>query len=275
MNRLKTEIDILCQHYHETKAYVSSDRFCTHYADEKIYHSMQVIGAGNYLIKHEKTFTNYTFDLLQAARRAYLFHDIGRFAEIRHIFDCRQNNRPETHFDHGVEGCRLLRTMPAYNSLLITLPIKHHGHLIKEFYQDNEYKTVSDELTRLRLEEIIFLVRDADKIANYYLLHRNRQEFENLFFAYNTSGGLTPEYLELFYLNQPLDCRLAQTSADRILNILAWIFDLNYRPSFEFLLKSGSFETMLSRLSAVNKNAKSQEKIAKTLRSFINKKLSV
>lgn len=273
MQKLTTETDFLRKRFQQTFELVKNDPFCRNYAEEKIHHSLQVIGAGNYLIKHEKTFQNRNKNFLITARRAYLFHDIGRFAEIEQIFRDRRNNIPETIFDHGEEGSRILSAYSGYNDIRITLPIKHHGHLIADFYNDSAYNRISDEILKEEIRTIIFLVRDADKIANYYLLKHDTKHFAELFYNPDSAPEpLSPDYLTDFLLCKNLDCRRIVSASDHVLNLLSWIFDLNFKPAFDFLQETGSIECMLSRLAAINPDKEAQAAISQTLKNFINSK---
>ncbi len=67
-------------------------------------------------------------------------------------------------------GCEKLRRIPEYDNILITLPVKHHGHLIEDFYTDSEYRNIEDRTIKEQVEKIIFTIRDADKIANFNLM---------------------------------------------------------------------------------------------------------
>lgn len=273
MQKLTLETNLLHSRFRQTFELVKNDSFCRSYAEEKIHHSLQVIGAGNYLIKHEKTFKNRSESFLLSARRAYLFHDIGRFAEIEQIFHDRSNNLPETMFDHGEEGSRFLAEHPEYNDIRITLPIKHHGHLIADFYNDSEYNQISDETLKEEIRTIIFLVRDADKIANYYLLKHDTKHFAELFYNPDSAPEpLSADYLADFLQCKNLDCRRIVSASDHVLNLLAWIFDLNFKPAFDFLQKTGSIDCMLSRLDAINPDKEAQAAISQTLKKFINSK---
>ena len=81
------EEQILRQEYRRCLEYVKDSHFHTLYANEKIEHSFQVIGAGNYIMKHEKYYQGRDETFLRLAKLAYLFHDIGRFREICELFD--------------------------------------------------------------------------------------------------------------------------------------------------------------------------------------------
>lgn len=278
MFNLSPEITILRSHYQKTYNQVKDVDFYRIYADEKIRHSLQVIGAGNFIIKHEKTFQNRDSDFIRCAVMAYLFHDIGRFQEIRDLYNehLRTGECPckSPHIDHGLNGWNILKQIPPYADPRIIIPVKHHGHMIDDFYADQEYNSLSDSNLRRDIKQIIFLVRDADKIANLHLLKYDRQMFRDLFYsdakAYEKPCALTPQPLEVFLACRPVNRNLVVTKADRILNIIAWVFDLNYQPAFDFLLRFGCIDFLLDQLARVNNESNLQEKIANTLKNYIS-----
>ena len=131
------------------------------FAEEKYIHSFQVLGAGNYILKHENFFINSSPEFIDIAKTVLILHDIARFEEIvlrsKNIYN----------YDHGVEGSKMLEKMPLFNNIFITLPIKHHGHMIEAFYNDDAFNNIDDPKQKEDIKNLIFLVRDADKIANF------------------------------------------------------------------------------------------------------------
>ena len=87
-------------------------------ADEKYTHSLQVLGAGNYLLKHEKFFTGKSPKFTELVKTALVLHDIARFEEIIVKYKTLQD------YDHGVEGAKLLQNIPLYNDILIFFRIE-------------------------------------------------------------------------------------------------------------------------------------------------------
>ena len=65
--------------------------------DEKIKHSYQVLGAGNYILKNESVFSKCNVDEIDFLKAIVLLHDIGRFQE-----------GVTSGIDHGVYGADML-----------------------------------------------------------------------------------------------------------------------------------------------------------------------
>ena len=221
---------------------VSSDSFLVGYAQEKKVHSFQVVGAGNYIMKHESIFQSEDEDFLRCAKLAYLFHDIGRFEEIELRF-----NKPTERYDHSILSYEILKNYPQYSRPEILLPVKHHGHMIEALYDDEDYQVLAGSPLQDKVKKIAFLVRDADKIANFYLLHRalekNDKSILRLFF-YDLPPMLpTEKALSQYLSSQMVDINRTNV-ADTFLNYYSWIYDLNYKSSFDFCLRNGTFNSM-------------------------------
>ena len=164
-NLLKTEYEA------NKTAKILSNSFYTAYVEEKWRHSWQVAGAGNLILKNEPYFQGREAAFLEIAKTAVLLHDVFRFREAR--LKAEENKE----VDHGVCGAAFLKTLPDFNNILITLPIKHHGHMIEVLYEDEEYQALPEGQLKDDVRHIAFLVRDADKIANWQIL---TNEFEQM-----------------------------------------------------------------------------------------------
>ena len=275
----KKEIETLYQYYNNTLSYVEDDEFCRIFAKEKLVHSLQVIGAGNHIIKHEPAFKNCSASLLKCAKTAYALHDIGRFNEIEKIYDIRAKKNEHQNLDHGILGYQIISTLPEYNDVRVSLSIKHHGNLIERFYEDEEYLNIKNNTTKEEVEKIIFLVRDADKIANFYLLITQYSEHKSAWelsddknYLYGKINDACVEYIR----NKkciPLDIR--KSYPDKLLNVLSWIFDINYQTSFLFIKKHNIVDKISNILKQYNNQNDLIDSITQDLREYIDEKVSM
>lgn len=103
--------------------------------------------------------------------KALLFHDVGRFMEVYEMY---RNNAFADHgswfskrCDHGLLSYEMMKNEPGYNDVRILAALKHHGHMMEEFYADPEFQDVADPETGRQLLAILFWVRDADKLAHF------------------------------------------------------------------------------------------------------------
>lgn len=228
-------------------------------ADEKYTHSLQVLGAGNYLLKHEKFFTGKSPKFIELVKTALVLHDIARFEEIIVKYKTLQD------YDHGVEGAKLLQNIPLYNDILITLPIKHHGHMIEDFYDDESFKSINNDELKENLKNIIFLIRDADKIANFQLLCSNRfQEWHQLFYPQADNPTRTNKIIKEMFMQGKISPRGNDCSqTDKLINLLSWFYDINYQSSFDFCHKLQIDKKLINLFIKVSNNSLDNDIIQK------------
>lgn len=264
-NLLRQEFDKCCD-------IVNNDRYCLNYAQEKWTHSMQVMGAGNLIVKNEEWFRQQPEKVRELAKTAILLHDIGRFEEIIRIF------HREEHPDHGILGYEKLRLHPLFNIVDIYLPIKHHGHMIEVFYNDPEYLDVKDQSLRERLQHIIFAIRDADKIANFNLIMNDRHILDSVFVVADRVAShareITPDVLEDFLSCRPILNSKRQTCADYMLSYIGWMFDINYRSSYEFCRRLKLLERMFAVMPDYHDDRELDARLRRLLETFLQNKFS-
>jgi len=242
------------------------------FAREKWLHSWQVMGAGNLIVKNEPWFKKQSLEVAALAKTAILLHDVGRFEEIVALF---QNQKG---LDHSRLGYEKLRCLPPFDKAEIYLPIKHHGHLMEEFYNDEEYLSLADGAMKERLQQFIFTIRDADKIANFYLIARDRHIFEKLFvnpeFATSPERTITQPVLKYFEKCCLIPNYKRQTCADLMLSYIAWMFDLNYWTSYKFCQKFGLIEKMFAYMTEYHDDRATDQRLRLLLENYLQQKFS-
>lgn len=231
---LKEAYDLLQQQYERCMQNVGDTPFLVGYANEKYRHSMQVMGAGNYLIKRVDWLKNKPAEFIELVKTSIFLHDIFRFREIElYKKGCRD-------FDHGFEGGEFLRTVPLFNDIRIWLSIRHHGHLIGELYADADYQNITDKNLQDEVRQICFLIRDADKIANLHMVANEPKVWE-LFFGekitkYNPKidGKISEAVWQTAFDGTTVPRGAWATIADRVVSFLSWYMDINYQVAIEF-----------------------------------------
>lgn len=254
--------------YEQCLQVVSGDEFYTLYTREKWRHSMQVAGAGNYLLKRISFLQDKTEEYKNLIKSAVLLHDICRFAEIEHMFHGNQN------YDHGVEAYDFLRHTPLFDDIRIRLPIKHHGHLIDDLYADEEYKNLPSAL-REEVQKICFIIRDADKIANLNLF-THEEEYRSLFFGYKDYRN--PKYGTISpFIKQNAFClntlpRLGNASAaERLAGLISWFLDINYRYALDFCAKTNSTDIMFALFKEICSDKDFAEKYTTFVQDYMHR----
>ena len=267
---LEKEKDLLQEEYLKCLEIAKHDKYMTSLTKEKITHSYQVLEVGNFLLKEENVFKNWSSQRIKEARTALLLHDIGRFAEITSKIQF-----PEQSTDHGILGYNILANIPEYYNPRIIIPIKHHGHMIEDLYNDPEFYTIEDPQLKYEIEKITFLVRDADKIANFKLLSESGQDIWKLFRLQKGLKEQTPisEIVYQTFLKQEV-IRIAdaKTNSDFILLLICWIFDLNYHSSFAYMQNNQCFEFLVEELRNSNSDSSTQHRIKQIIQDYLHQK---
>ena len=243
------------------------------FANEKILHSKQVAGAGNGILKNEPYFQNKSAEFIDIAKTSILLHDIYRFREIVNMY----NNGK--HIDHSVEGYKFLSAIETFNSPLITIPIKHHGHMIEDFYTDDEWININDSELKKDIEHILFAVRDADKIANWHLMVNDVNTVKRLWAINNKTEDeqrFISENIWEFFKNEQIPPRENQkTTADNILNTIAWLFDINYNYSVVFCKRLRIFEKFDQMLRELGFEEEKIKEICLIVNNYITNRFSL
>lgn len=223
---------LLVAEYHQNFEAVRGSLFHETYMNEKIRHSFQVSGAGNGILAHEPYFAAKSNQFIDVARTAVLLHDIYRFREVRLLFETGQKIR------HDILGAEFLEKTADFNDLLIWLPIKYHGQMIERFYEDATYLS-QDEKTQDELKHIAFAVRDADKIANWYLLAHAWEPIKSVWLKHPDDFSAAQTKINdvlwaYFARAEVAPNNLRDTNAEVLISVLCWLFDMNYTYSICF-----------------------------------------
>lgn len=154
-------------------AAVKDSGFCRQFAAKKYRHSVQVLTIGRKIAARDEQLKKEDAAFHALGEKALLFHDVGRFMEVYEMY---RNNAFADHgswfskrCDHGLLSYEMMKNEPGYNDVRILAALKHHGHMMEEFYADPEFQDVADPETGRQLLAILFWVRDADKLANFYI----------------------------------------------------------------------------------------------------------
>ena len=210
----------------ECQKTVKEDEFCSFFCREKEQHSFQVLSAGEYILKGlSEPLDEARADIY---RFAALMHDVGRFKEIKLLM----NDKSVRH-DHGLYSAQMLTEM-GYTDMSLHLAILHHGHMLNDFYTDKDYLALSDEKKK-EAENLLFFVRDADKIANLKLFMDKPEtgKMEESWLPKRKQVG--SEIIQAFTQQRIANYRGILGVEDWYFARLSWIFELHYIPSFDFI----------------------------------------
>lgn len=253
---------------YNTKYILAKTEHAKAFMNEKIKHSYQVLGAGNFLLRHEKYFAKYNKEEISYYQSIALLHDVYRFQEALEL-------EKKHKVDHGVCGAEYLSQIKFYNKKDALLAIKHHGHLIERLYEDEAYQKLSKKEQK-HIQQVTFFVRDADKLANLYLLATHLDDIRPVFFSEKTyqnphDKNISPIVMADFMAQKCVTKSDVKNFADHALMIISWIYDINFECSLVFLEKLQIFEKLFD-LFAEYWHPKDKKTIQKTVKEFIKTK---
>lgn len=191
-----------------------------------------------------------------------LLHDIARFEQFKryHTFRDAQS------IDHGDLGVEILNKdirkyieTDKYDEL-IKLAVKNH----------NKYKIQEGLDAKQKL--FAQIIRDADKIDIIYeaigiLWQKRQNEVEE--------STITPAIFEQVLKNQLIKSEDKKTILDDVIAIVAFIFDINFKVSFEILKNRDYINKMLDRYNFKESKTKEQiEEIRKIANLYIEQKIN-
>lgn len=246
------DIVFLKQAFQTSMAAVEGKELCVTVLKRKFAHSWRVLQNGRAVIEADISELNGLPELRRQCEQALLLHDIGRFEEIVTVYKDKAMQAWGKKHDHGALGALILAENPAYNDAKIVLAVRHHGHMIKDFYQDEEYQALPPA-ERERAELVVKLVRDADKL-DLYRLQREEDSIENDPFFCSLPEELkyapiSPAVWEQFSAGRTICHKDIRSLSDRILGCISWRFDFNY-PLTEKIYRREGYHDMLLRLLA-------------------------
>lgn len=227
--------------------------------ERKIYHSLRVMEiskkiATNMGLENEK---------IELATLIGLLHDIGRFEQFK-IYQIYSDLES---IDHGDLGADILKQNNFIRNFI--KEAKYDEIILKSVQNHNKYK-IADDLNK---EEKLFckIVRDADKIDILYeaieiFWKKGREEIQN---------DLISDKVYNEFLNKKLikkDKNMKKNGIDKLVLMLAFVFDINFHESLEILKKEDYLNKILNNFDFKRQDTKEKiENIRNVLNLYLNK----
>ena len=169
---------------------------------------------------------------IELAELIGLLHDIGRFEQIKLYGDCSD---VKTGVDHADQSC---------------IYLFDEGH-IKDFYdKEDYYQIIKDSIknhnkyvidNEIKDKSLFFtkMIRDIDKIDIFQVLS------ENYTYVFD-KNEISEHVLDAFNQKLTLDSHLKQSKTDAIYSYFAFLYDINFKESFEILKDYKSLDHLCS-----------------------------
>lgn len=231
--------------------------------NRKKLHSFRVMKNSEILAKK----LNLNKEEVELAKLIGLLHDIGRFEQ----YDRAKKFLNENKFDHGNYGEFILKQdnyIEKYISNKKYIPI-----ILKAVKNHNKYK-IEEGLTN-KEEMFCKLIRDADKldilyetVCIYWKSEKEVENIENSKISKNIEEQLKKQEEIKKQGNEKFD------SADHLLIILSFIYDINFKETFEIIQKQQYISKMLKRFNFKDKEtAEKMKNMEEIIEQYINSKI--
>lgn len=207
--------------------------------DIKREHSIRV--ADNCIFLAEKL--DFTESQMQIAYLSGLFHDIGRFKQLVE-FDTLNDEKSVDHAEYSV---KVLESEP----LFANIDFGNKDLVFKSILNHNKYK-IPDGMSE---QELLYirLTRDADKLDIFkvltdYYLNKNTSPNHTLTWELPKGNTVSPGVVKEIMAGKQVTKKNVASEIDIKIMQLSWVYDLNFRPSFEYLLRNRFLERIYNTL---------------------------
>lgn len=227
--------------------------------DRKQKHSIRV---KNISIEIAKSL-NLKQEEIELAALIGLLHDIGRFEQ----YTKNKTYNDLESFDHGDYGTEILqKDIRKYIDI-----DKYDNIILKAVKNHNKFK-MEDELNE---KEKLFckIIRDADKLdiifeACKIFWNGDEKEIEQ--------SKIDQKLYEQFLKEKQIkrDKNISKDKINNVVNIISFIFDINFKKSFEIIKQEDYFSKIFQRFDFENEETKEKIlEIQKVAQKYIKKKL--
>lgn len=192
----------------------------------KIIHTYKVVESAKYIAEN----LQLSKEDIELAQLIGLLHDIGRFKQASEFHDFRDAYT----IDHAELGIKIL-----FEDNLIR-------NFIKDMHYDNIIKKAIKNHNKLKIEEGLDenellhskIIRDADKLDNFRV--KEEDKLEEILYLWDKeeieNSEITKKVYEDFLNNKCIVNADRKTPMDFWISYLAFLFDLNFNISIQYIL---------------------------------------
>lgn len=261
------------KYYLEALKQVPENSFSHKTIEHKFIHSVEVLRCGQTILQQTPELVDCSEKFSDLAQKALLFHDVGRFEEAVCHYQAQQQkvNFDEyfARYDHGELGSRILTANPRYNDRRILFAVKWHGKIMEEITASEDWQIAQNSPDFNEIKKILFLVRDADKLANLYRLKSENRLTKDLFYQQLSDekihAPISDVVLRHFYNKHSVPFSDVHSFADRIMMVVVWIYDLNYQASKRIFKENQYDEYLMEELAKFHKNSRDIAQISQLM----------
>ena len=200
---------------------------------------------------------------INLAKLIGLLHDIARFEQ----YTTYKTYDDLSSVDHGDLAVEILKGNDYIRKYVET--DKYDEIIFKSIKYHNKYAIGND----VSEEEKMFceIIRDADKLDIFYLkvndpLEIQKEKIEN--------QVITTEVFEQFMLKETIDRKNLKNNIDRIVVLIAFIYDLNFKESYKIVRDNNYIDGIIDLFNFREQDTREKmELIRKTANDFLKEKL--
>ena len=231
----------------EFKKYTSEYDMSNNNIDRKYWHSLRVMEESKNIAEN----IDLEEEQVRLATLIGLLHDIGRFEQMREYGTFRDL----ISVDHGDLGVEILQK----NNLIREFVIDDiYYDIIKKAIKNHNKYSIEEGLKK---EELLHakIIRDADKLDIFY------EGVEIFWNDPNEVKEIENMVMRDHYYNSFIEEKIIKKQADQnrlesLLVFIAFIYDLNFKPSFEKMKKEDYINKILNRFEFKNEETKRKMK---------------
>ena len=229
----------------------------------KIKHTYEVVKKSEYIangLRLDK-------ENIELAKIIALLHDIGRFEQIKEFEEFNDKK-----IEHAEFGVKVL-----FDNSLIRKFIdedKYDNIIYKAIYNHNKYK-IEENLNEKELLQCK-IIRDADKLDNFRV--KEKDKLEDMFpKIYNEKTinyeTISEKVYEDFMQHKCIKLEDRKTIIDYWVCVIAFIFDLNFNISLQYVKENNYIDILVNRIEYKNDTTKQKmEDIRKCAKEYILKR---
>ena len=230
----------------------------------KIKHTYEVVKKSEYIangLRLDK-------ENIELAKIIALLHDIGRFEQIKEFEEFNDKK-----IEHAEFGVKVL-----FDNSLIRKFIdedKYDNIIYKAIYNHNKYK-IEENLNEKELLQCK-IIRDADKLDNFRV--KEKDKLEDMFpKIYNEKTinyeTISEKVYEDFMQQKCIKLEDRKTIIDYWVCVIAFIFDLNFNISLQYVKENNYIDILVNRIEYKNDTTKQKmEDIRKCAKEYIDDRI--
>lgn len=235
-NIMKEDFIEFNRYYRQAIEQIPDNSFYHWSINHKYRHAVCVLREGRDILNHSDELADCSEKFRTYAEHALLFHDVGRFTEWAERYKAEQQNlnvkAASDFYDHCLIGYNLMKNKPIYGDWRILFAIRYHGKMMQDVKATEDWQKIQQMPSKDDIIKILYLVRDADKLANLSVIKSDNHLTQDVFYRQLTEQTLyapiSESVMAQFAAGQTIRFPTVKSFADRVLMVISWIYDFNY-----------------------------------------------